>query len=95
MARWNWHINAHYEPDYACDFENWGLKRAVEGLGLDWRPSVDEDGDPTDGHNDCFSIQHYDINDIYRGGEIINQHYNVDGKQFTVFFAARYSRVHY
>jgi hypothetical protein len=95
MTKWFWHINGNYEVDYDCNFEAMGLKAAFNGMGLDARPTYDDDGEPTGGHIDGFSLQHYDLQDVYSGGAIKNQHYNVDGKQYTVFFLAKCSRPHY
>jgi hypothetical protein len=61
-----------------------GLKAAFNGMDLDARPTYDEDGDATGGHNDGFSTQHYDNDAIYNSQHIPDQHYTVDGKQYTV-----------
>jgi hypothetical protein len=49
-------------------------------MGLDAKPAYDDDGEATGGHIEGFSLQHYDLQDVYDGGATKDQHYTVDGK---------------
>jgi hypothetical protein len=88
-------VNDNYEVDYDCDFEAMGLQTVFNGMGLDAKPAYNDDGDPTGGHIEGFSIQHYDLQDVYGGGSINEQHYTVASKQYTVFSFAKCSNPHY
>lgn len=40
------------------------LGNTFAGLGLNAKPSFEDDGEPADGDNDCFSLGNYDEEDI-------------------------------
>jgi hypothetical protein len=90
LQKWFWH-ESQYDKGWECDFEGMGLKTTFEGLGLNSQSKYDDEGDPQEGSNDCFSIQHYDemwvADPDDPWGETIpikDQKYNVDGKEYTV-----------
>lgn len=54
-------------------------------------PGKDNDGNHFGGNNDCFAINHYDLDAFmyYEDGDrdplpIVDQKYTVDGKEYTV-----------
>jgi hypothetical protein len=62
MLKWFWHEN-DYEKGWECDFERLCLMAAFEVLRMNAKPRYDDESDPADGGNDCFSIGHYDKED--------------------------------
>lgn len=90
LERWNWQYN-DWDEGSQCDFEAYGLKKAFTGLGLNAKPAYDDDGEPADGHNECFSVTHYSVHDYVDPNAEFpqmkptkDQKYMVDKKQYMV-----------
>jgi len=90
MLKWFWHEN-DYDKSWECDFERMRLTAAFEGLGMNAKPRYDDEGNPADGDNDCFSIAHYDKEDYVDPNDewpamkpVIHQKYKVGDKEYTV-----------
>jgi hypothetical protein len=90
LEKWGWH-ESDYDRGWECDFERMRLSAAFQGLGLNAKPRYDDDGEPANGDNDCFSITHYD-KENYADPQaewpqmmpLLKQKYFVDGKEYTV-----------
>ncbi|KAI8936195.1 hypothetical protein NX059_006626 [Plenodomus lindquistii] len=90
LATWGWHYN-DWDRGYECDYARQGLAIAFAGMGLNAFPAINDEGDPAGGNNECISITHYDENDVIDPNDewgqmkdVKDQHYTVDGKQYTV-----------
>jgi hypothetical protein len=90
LAKWGWH-DSDYDKGWECDFERMRLGAAFNGLGLNAKSRYDDEGNPTDGDNDCFSIIHYDKEDVKDPNAewpdmkpIREQKYKVGEKEYTV-----------
>ena len=72
------------------------LGAAFNGLGLNAKPKYEDDGDPAEGDNDCFSITHYDEEDVIdpdadwpQMKPVKEQKYKVEEKEYMVSFIFR------
>lgn len=89
LGTWGWR-EGEVDKSWECEFTTLGLKEAFQGLNLDPRSMYEESGQPQEGANDCYYLQHYDerskdSEDEYgEAEEIVNQKYHVGGKEYTV-----------
>ncbi|KAF2131792.1 hypothetical protein P153DRAFT_285911 [Dothidotthia symphoricarpi CBS 119687] len=86
LKRWGWNQRA-YETWWECDFDRQEMTATFEGLGINPYPAVDDEEQPTDdGHNECFSIVHYNPSQFVDPDSpypvmtpVTEQQYQVDG----------------
>jgi hypothetical protein len=90
MQTWYWH-ESYYDEGWECDFEAMRLGATFAGLGLNAKPKFDDDGQPADGDNECWSITHYDEEDeedpnaeFPQMKPVKDQKYKVGGKEYMV-----------
>jgi hypothetical protein len=90
LQTWFWH-NGYYEQGWECDFERMRLGATFTGLGLNAKPMFDDEDDPAGGDNECFSINHYDENDVedpdaefLQMKPVKDQKYKVGEKEYLV-----------
>ncbi|KAF1915304.1 hypothetical protein BDU57DRAFT_476936 [Ampelomyces quisqualis] len=88
LSKWGWHESDN-DKGWDCDYERMRLGNAFKGLGLNAKSKYEDDGDPADGDNECFSITHYDKENAKdpdaewpQMKPVTEQKYKVNGKEF-------------
>ncbi|KAH6860763.1 hypothetical protein BKA58DRAFT_323113 [Alternaria rosae] len=88
LGTWGWR-EGEVDKSWECEFTTLGLKETFQGLNLDPRSMYEESGQPQEGANDCYYLQHYDErskdseDEDGEAEEIVNQKYHVGGKEYT------------
>jgi hypothetical protein len=91
LRQWNWREQIIDQGRF-CDFDADGLGNAFRGLGLDPHPLYTDDEEEADGENECFVVEHGDIEKADPVDEnvqpvpISQQEYHVNGKEYKVWF---------
>ncbi|KAI4661440.1 uncharacterized protein J4E79_005253 [Alternaria viburni] len=88
LKLWGWR-EGDMDKGWECEFTKLGLKEAFEGLNLDPRSMYEESGQPQEGANDCYYLQHYDERSQDSEDEdgemkdVKDQKYYVGGREYT------------